>query len=262
MKKFLLIVSIISAAFGVDDSFASLISYDGSGEALVYSTSQDLTYVGNVDLFRVQSEGYSGPYVSLVDEIIDKVGSIQGVHLVADHFRPASGTMRWYGAMAWVQWLNMQHYAGGTAWRLWHADPSCGGRPASGVQDCPNGELGYLYFVEGGLVGTTYATSRPELGQGWTADPPGVLPRYFSGLSLSAGFWAENKADAYANTRWMINHGGQQLAYNYTSPSISNFFYAWPVQEGPLGSEVPIFRDGFDGLTSEGCAQFGCEGNE
>jgi len=246
MKKFLWIASIIYAAFVVDDSLAGLVPYEASGEALVYSTSQNLTYVGNVDLFRVQSEAYSGPYLSLVDEIIDKVGSVEGVALTHTHFAPSEGTMRWYGAAAWVQWLNMQQYAGSTAWRLWHADPDCGGRPSSGVHECPDGELGYLYYIEGKLVGTTYATPRPDLGQGWTADPPGVLPRYFSGLRLVIGFWAENKADAYTNTRWMINSGGQQLAYNYTSPSISNFFNAWPVQEGALGSEVPIFRDGFD----------------
>lgn len=246
MEKLSLIGSLLAAVLAPSISWAALVPYEGEGERLVYSTEQNLTYVENTDLFKLQSETYAGPYPSLVDEIIDKIGSVEGVALVADHFDPANGTMRWYGAMAWVQWLNMEHYAGSATWRLWHADPNCGGRPSSGEQDCPNGELGYLYFVEGGLVGTTYATPLPNLGQGWIADPPGALPKYFSGLKLFSSFWAENKADAYPNTRWMINHGGQQLAYNYTSPSIPNFFYAWPVQDGPLGSEVSIFKDGFD----------------
>ena len=228
-------------------AWARLIPCAGDGEKLVYSTEQNLTYVENVGLFNLQSETYAGPYPSLVDEIIDQVGSVDGVALAADHFDAVNGTMRWYGAKAWVQWLNMQHYAGGSTWRLWRADPDCGGRPADPDPNaCPNGELGYLYYIEGGLVNTTYDTPIPSQGEGWIGDPPGVLTKYFTGLNLFSAFWAENNENTYGWARWTINQGGRQLAYNYVDQNIQNYFFAWPVQEGFLGNEVSIFKSGFD----------------
>lgn len=210
---------------------------------LVFIPERNFTLTRDANLFRTQATHYAGPFSSLVAEIISEVGSIEGRQLIASDFNVASGGMRWYGAVAWITWLNRKNFAGASNWRLWTPDPACGGRPGDpGLTPCPNGELGYIYSSIGQLE--VSGSPNPANGQGWTADPPGILKDYF--VQLDRDYWASNGQNTFGWAKWMIASGGLQLAYNYTDPQIPNFFRGWPVRTGVLGRPAAILKDGFE----------------
>jgi len=229
---------------------AGLVPHTSDSKELVYSTDQNLTLTKDANLFKTMMDNYDGSYPTLADEIIDRVVSVEGVPLIADDFESSVGALRWYGAMAFVEWLNLESYAGATNWRLWDADPTCGGRPGDpGTQDCPAGELGFIYYIEGTLQPSLGSQPDPNLGQGWLADPPGILPAYFDNLYDNSTFWARNNDGTYAWAHWVITRAGKQIAYSHDR-DIPNFFRAWPVRTGELGTPSPdIFKDGFEDLT-------------
>ena len=216
---------------------ATLVPHISDGKQVVYSTDQNLTLTKDANLYKTLLDSYDGAYPTLADEIIDRIGSIGGVALIPDDFEESIGVMRWYGAMAFVEWLNLENYAGSSNWRLWDADPTCGGRPADpDDHDCPAGELGFIYYIEGQLL--TY--------DGWLAEPPGILPDYFDNLRENSIFWARNNDGTFTWAHWTISKNGRQIAYSHER-TIPNFFFAWPVQSGELGSPVPeVFKDGFE----------------
>lgn len=232
---FLKVVSAAILLLSATLARANLIPYTSNDELLVYSNEQALTFVQDANLFKTQYDNYSGAFPSLVHEIIAVAGTIEGKEIIQEDFNPGSGTMRWYGAMAWIAWLNAIEYAGANDWRLWEADPECGGRPSDpDPHDCPDGELGFLYYVEGEL----------QLGDGLSADPPGILASCFSNLRTT--YWAANNDGTYGWARWVFSASGRQVAYNYNDYNIPNFFFGWAVRDGQLSSDSSIFEDRFE----------------
>jgi hypothetical protein len=237
----------LSAAFLLFAAFSEAMAEPqkrvSQGVDLVYLPELNITLVRDANLFRSQAQAYAGDFPTLIDEIVDRIGSVEGRLISQGDFMGDSGGMRWHGAVAWIQWLNQMSYGGSDAWRLWLPDPECGGRPADPEpHECPNGELGYLYSVIGQL--SVARDPDPSIGQGWNADPPGVLGRYF--VQLGGGYWSQSGDGTFVWARWMISDGGRQLAFNYTSPEIPNYFKGWPVLDGVLGLPSALFGDGFE----------------
>jgi hypothetical protein len=138
-------------------SHAALVD---AGNGLVNDTDINVTWVRDANLFRTLAaqSGDSAGFVSAViasvpGGIIADSGNFydtppfSGYHrLTAEDFSPDSGRMSWFGAQAWVVYLNGIGYGGYTGWRL----PATAGDLGTGADS----ELGHLFYREFG--GTTY----------------------------------------------------------------------------------------------------------
>ncbi|MBY0579076.1 MAG: PEPxxWA-CTERM sorting domain-containing protein [Burkholderiales bacterium] len=74
----------------------------------------------------------------------------QGIHGVAASDFRGGGMIDWYGAMAWVGYLNSSRYLGQNTWSLPAADPVCGA-----AYNCTNSQLGSLFYSSLGGVANT-----------------------------------------------------------------------------------------------------------
>jgi hypothetical protein len=97
---------------------ATLEKQTVNGVNLVYDPDSDRTWVQDANLFETQYTADN----NLVNEIIAAVPTItdsQGSHAItAGEFDTSTGQMDWYGAMAWVEWLNATDYGGADNWGL------------------------------------------------------------------------------------------------------------------------------------------------
>ena len=127
----------------------------------------------------------------------------------------ANGPMNWAGALFWIDAMNGSNYGGANDWRLWSALNADGSGPCGWVYNCTESELGYLFYVEGGLTPNHAANTSPTLSavfQGLQSDV------YWSGTQYAP-------ATAYAWT-FDLGHGGQDI---YTK---GFSVYGWAVRPG------------------------------
>ena len=106
---------------------ASLISTDGG--LGVYDTTNNVTWTSNANLFATQAASFSGGASALVNTIIADSGGV--IHdtpssydpsgtftLSAIDFNTPGGNMTWWGAQAWVHYLDVTNYGGSNQWAL------------------------------------------------------------------------------------------------------------------------------------------------
>ena len=112
------------------NAHAALILTDG-GQG-VYDTVADLTWVSNGNLLKAQADGYpGGPAAYFAAVIAASNGSVAEIPnaydgytgsytLSASDFFPVqnNGGMTWWGAQAWVHYLNVTNYGGSNQWSL------------------------------------------------------------------------------------------------------------------------------------------------
>ncbi len=140
------------------------------GNGLINHPAANLTWVADANLFRTMATSNASLVTQIVaawtnGPILTLAG---GVHvIVAADFDAATGRMNWYGAQAWVNYLNVTHYKGYSDWRLPEvgtADlqaPSCGDGcvPDDGFA-LNSSEWWRLFFEElGGTAHVAIATS-------------------------------------------------------------------------------------------------------
>jgi hypothetical protein len=123
ITKWLVAVAILS---GPVVAKAALIAVDGG--LLVNDPDANLTWVSDANLMATQVDA-SGNAATFVETVINDSGgtitSAQGVHTLSiDDFvttnglNTSKGQMTWYGAQAWVHYLNVTKYQGYSNWRL------------------------------------------------------------------------------------------------------------------------------------------------
>jgi hypothetical protein len=128
--------------------------------------------------------------------------------------------MNWWGALAWAQWLGQVGYAGASNWRLWSPFNSDGSGPCADSFTCTGSELGHLFFGEGGLNG----------GQPITADPLGIIPRYFVNLQTALPYWSNTEYDSVDAYRFGTVDGWQDRNMK------TNTSCGWVVRAGRIPS--------------------------
>jgi hypothetical protein len=200
---------------------AGLMAYERNGVQLVYDDVQDLTWMRDANLFKTQYDADN----TVVADIIAAVPTItsgDGTHsVVSGDFNTGNGSMSWYGAMAWAEWLGRIDYAGADDWRLFAAEPSCGFN-----YNCTDNELGHLFYMEGGL----------SAGDSILADPPGILDDYFDNMQ-SFVYWSGTEYAPSPGFAWFFGtlEGGQG--------AIDKFYrnYGWAVRPGQIAAaEAPL----------------------
>lgn len=121
------------------NAIAGLTAYTAAGnQRVVYDNVTDITWTGDANLYGTMHA--NNP--DLVNTIIDTIGSISDT---ANHFdTPANSgahtltsadfdvnLLSWYGAQAFVKYLNSINYVGSQLWAL----PTVGANPQLGFQD-------------------------------------------------------------------------------------------------------------------------------
>jgi plastocyanin len=164
----------LALLFGSGVVNAALVAVTGG--LLVNDTDHNITWTANANLFQTQA-AQSGDAAAFVATIISDWGEPfvspnfnNGVSysLTAADFDPSSGGMSWFGAVAWINYLNVTNYQGYSDWRFPNiggagSEPGiCGGGcyPSNSGQPISSSEWWELFFTElGGVERTSISTT-------------------------------------------------------------------------------------------------------
>ena len=145
--------------FGANLAQASLMA-DGPG--LVYDNVANVTWSSNANLFATMYA--TDP--NLISWIIKAVPTVHDTPNGYDNAGPgnynlsaadfnSAGTMDWFGAMAWVKYLDSTNYLGHSTWML----PTTYNQSCIGF-NCTNSMLGELFYTGlGGMADQSITTS-------------------------------------------------------------------------------------------------------
>jgi hypothetical protein len=143
LKRTLLAASVLSVSFNAN---AALISYTGAGSVgLVYSGVSDITWTQDANLFKTLYDADN----TVIDQIVSLTPWINDGYQ-GGNFNSENGLMNWWGAQAFVSYLNNITYGGSQHWRLPTSNAIYGYNGTAG------NELGQLFYKE--LGGTAYSS--------------------------------------------------------------------------------------------------------
>jgi len=200
------------------------------GSALVYDSLNDATWTADANLFASQ---YSA--VNTIIEDAAGLPSLKDYTLSTSDFE-SSGLMSWYGAQAWVHYLNVINYGGSTHWSL---PKSVTGEDIAGYPDgigsdpSPStSQMATLFYLELGQVAGAAITTTNNGPAGYDL---------FSNVQVDAYslYWGVTR-DTYAvpGYVWSFNtNGGNQFGV-----AKSGFFwFTLPVSPKQVNS-APAMR--------------------
>lgn len=217
------------------NAHASLTSYVGAGNVdLVYSSVSDVTWTQDANLFMTL---YDADY-TLVDKIISGIPNGNepfgltyndpgwGMRTVGQGDFTSNGLLTWWGAKAFIRYLNIINYGDSNQWRLPTSNAILGYNKTAG------NELGQLFYSElGGATGRAIPNTP-------TFDNEQAYP-YLSGTEYAPNLLLAWGLDTY---------DGNQTVYGK-----NDYFFVWAVSSGqvaavPMPSAVWLFGMGLMGL--------------
>ncbi|HCU84093.1 PEP-CTERM sorting domain-containing protein [Methylophilus sp. UBA6697] len=219
IKKAILAASISLASLNTQ---AALTSYNANGVDLVYSSVSNVTWTkdGNLLGSMIASDGFhnvinaiitASPLITNTPNYWD---NYTGVYTVTETDFGSSGQVNWYGAMAFINYLNSINYGGSNQWQL----PTVIDRGADGCNyavggtDCgwnvvTNGnllgnELPELYYTELGGKGSVDSNGnyQPDFGIPATSQFENTSHLYFTATEYApgqSGAWFFSTSDGY-----------------------------------------------------------------
>ena len=237
MKSVIFVMTAAAAMLLSTGAQADLVST--AGGLGVYDTVNDVTWTSDANLMLTQANSYSGGASAYVAEVIAASGgtidfgtpSNSGTFtLSANHFITSgvyAGRMSWFGAKAWVNYLNATNYAGTNTWALptmVDSDASLGyPNGASGNPAQSSSQMAQLFY--GGL-GQVARSS--------------IITTHNSSYALFSqvggyAYWSGAEDSAYPSYAWYFNaSGGDQV-----KGSKGYGFFALAVSPGQV-SAVPV----------------------
>src|ERR1700722_3673940 len=113
ISKGLLILALASGPITANAALSAVTAAKDSSP-LVYDSLNNATWPANTNLFGSQ---YSAATVQAIEHAAVGLPSLKGYTLTDADFN-STGTMTWYGALAWVSYLNVINYGGSSHWSL------------------------------------------------------------------------------------------------------------------------------------------------
>ncbi|MDF0378240.1 PEP-CTERM sorting domain-containing protein [Methylophilus sp. YYY-1] len=253
IKKAVLAASIALISFNAQ---ATLTSYDSQGVEVVYSSISNVTWTKDANLLGslMTSQGFNNvvnniiaasPVISNMPNYWD--GGTGSYSVTASDFSTTNfGRTSWYGAMAFVNYLNTVNYAGSSAWRLPTVTVGqgylfCWNNCTAGYNVYTNGvsignEYAELYYKELGSLGREdiYGNYQPNHG---LVDP---LNKFNNEQSYV--YWLGTQDDRAPSDAWYftMNEGVQSVGGYKAFPLHAS--YAWAVTSGRI-STIPEPRN-------------------
>lgn len=247
LQKTLLALALIANAVTTSTAKASLFD---RGNGLIYDDVSNITFTSDANLFKTQADGNA----NLINQIIAaNNGIVHDTPNVYDtapnsgsytlkttdftYLNTINGQMNWWGAKAWIGYLNKINYDGYNNWSLPTIDPT----------DKAHSQMGELFYNE---LGGVYLSSITFV------NSHNANYNLFSNVQ-SYGYWSSNEflppfaAFNDAMGAWVFKlDNGLQGSTNKTCCE-----YAWAVRSGdvsavPVPGAVWLFGTGIIGLLS------------
>ncbi len=225
----------------------------GSNDEFVYNPESDTTFARDANLFKTQAANNANlvnSITSLTPTIVDPLWGPQNLD-DGSHFDTDSGSMTWFGAVAWITWLNDQAYGGQSNWQLPEILPVNGSSinylsSFDGSSDIgwnngsPASALGNIFYTELSNIGSKEIDgSDVSEGIGVTNLGP------FQNLD-NAFYWygSEFEQDpSFIDSAWgfSTSTGAQGSNAKPNGGPSANTFRAWAVLPGePVAAVVPL----------------------
>lgn len=228
------------------------------GNGLINDPDSNLMWVNNANLFLTQAAAFSGGGNAFKTAIINANGGVVidtpnssdnpaysgSRNLTINDFNTTNGSLTWWGAQAWIGYLNSINYKGYNDWRLPTTSPEVSGTGQTGS------ELGHMFYTElGGVTGTNITAAT-----GHNANY-----NLFTGFK-NANYWTQTEAFQPNTTNprfaWQFFYGtaSSTTAGTQNTNSKANTGYAWAVRTTPV--PVPaafwLFTSALAGLAGIG----------
>jgi hypothetical protein len=240
MKKLISKAALLLAAALALPTSANAVPLVASASGnLVYDQDANLTWVKDMELFKTQAVSYtggSGGTSAFIDRIVADWGSkttpgnTPHTLTATDDFRKFSWTMSWYGALAWVNYLNETSYEGYNDWRLPTSD-TCFGY-GGGSPGCNSSEMGNLFI---NLLGDQVTT--PVLTQTGDTDEQKANLALFSNVGNFPALWSSLEDQTYSTKAWYFDPSTGSQNSNFKDSN----FRALALRDGavPVTSPIP-----------------------
>jgi len=216
----------LTMALGLTLALPTQAALFDRGNGLIYDNVLNVTWTSDANLFKTMAS-IDG---SLVSRIIASVPTVidtpnvydtpaySGYYNVrASDFSVAAGSLNWFGAKAWVGYLNHINYRGYNDWSL----------PTTAVfcvsYSCANSQLGELFYNELGGVVFQPITTTHNTNYGLFKNLQS--PSYWSGTE-----WASNPSNVFS---FGAADGSQNLG---SKPYGSSGYSAWAVRSGDVAA--------------------------
>ncbi|MEQ1561057.1 MAG: hypothetical protein ABL933_19265 [Methyloglobulus sp.] len=252
-------------------SAQAALSVPAGNSLVVNDSSLNIAWTQDANLFKTQANSYAGGAAAFVTAVINASGGIisdkpnsfdtpansGSYNLTASDFNTSTGNLNFWGAQAWVNYLNNISYAGLTNWRLPQVTPVNGNNfvhtlSYDGTTDrgfnstLVNGtasELGHMFFELGNLSAFN-AAGEAQAGSGLTNSGP------FSNFQ-SAPYWTGAEY-AFGTTTTDFQHAwlfSNANGAQGSGPKNDNTrFYALAVAPVPLPGAVWLMGSAIAGL--------------
>jgi|APLak6261668527_1056067.scaffolds.fasta_scaffold14777_1 hypothetical protein len=222
--------ALLVAALGIaESSQAALLD---RGRDMVFDDVLNITWTKDANLFKTLADASGNP-ANFVQEIIKVNSAVQISRQYPYHseyrnfpseieidFNAATGHLSWFGANAFVGYLNSISYSGYDNWRL----------PNESLHDgyltTPNSnqELSYMFYTNLGGAGNQPITSTHNNFENYAL---------FRNIE-SYPFWSGSVDDVHSWAEGVHFANGKAETFNMDS-----FFYAWAVRDGDVAA-VPV----------------------
>ncbi|WP_150047955.1 Lcl C-terminal domain-containing protein [Methylomonas rhizoryzae] len=264
IKRPLMILGALLSATAFN-AHASLTSYTANGVDFVrmQSGSFDISWTKDGNLFQTLADSYAGGTSAFVNAVIASVpgGKINDTPNVYDtpsnsgyhtlsasaDFDTTNGRVSWFGAQAYVNYLNSISYGGSNQWRLptmidtgsAGCDLAFSGTDCGSNVNTATGEMAKLYYDELGKTAyynTSGAGEQPNygiLGTSTLFDTTGSTGLF--GNVHTSGYWSDIEYASDPIFAWSFYTYGGVQSYGYKSDQ----GYAWAVSPGQV-SAVPV----------------------
>jgi hypothetical protein len=240
-----------------------------AGNGLINDTDLNITWTKDANLFSTLADAYQGGghQAEFVSAIINAAGGV--VHdtpNVQDNAGPGSynlssfdfdithGVTTWWGAQAWVSYLNSISYGGQTDWRLPAVSPvndsgfsynlSFDGTTDVGYNttaiNAKASELAHLFYYELGNLGAYDTARQPQGGYGFINSGP------FQ--NLQSVYWSGTEFAPYPAMAFAFQGHGSQDINGKSLPG-----YVWAVRPGqvevvPIPASIWLFVSALTGV--------------
>lgn len=241
-QQFYLSVTTLALGFSSINAQATLTSYTANGVDLVYSSVSDVTWTkdGNLlgSLMAASTDNDGNGFLDVIDAIValaPKIATKQipgylpdGIYNLTPSEFSSDGRTTWFGAVAYVNYLNSINYAGSNQWYLPTVENATVGYNTNINGTNKGDELVELYYQELGSKGAYDANGNLQQNYGLEDRENKFINE------KSYAYWSGTPdiSSPYYDAWVFLTDSGQQ---NTNSDVL---FYSWAVTPGQI-SPVP-----------------------
>lgn len=227
------VVSALLISLGALPAHASLTSYSSNGINLVYDDMANITWLADANLLDTLFDSQGRSHVinaikSAMPSVTDATGNPYAI--ANKDFHPGiSGAATWYGAKAFIGYLNSINYAGSSQWSL----PSAGSNPASGFNQTGS-QFGQLFYnTLGGSAGSSIPDTDFFTGQtNASGDDSGDdSSDDYSDESTSRNYWLNTELNSALAKAWQFDVSN---GYQDTDAKKDRKSFIWAITTGNL----------------------------